>query len=342
MVSSGRPWGNAGVPGIYVVLLYDLLVSLDLDAPALLAGLGVSRDELLAVDRRVSMSLAQTVAERGVEMVGERGLGFRYARAMSITLHGPVGLLALSSASAQDALDAACRFLGLRAPFLEIHQARKGDFAHLQLRSTRSLGIAHDFIIEAMLVGLVFMVEQLLETLPEGTLIHRQGAAPEWLSALKKDVGVPVLFEQSSDALIFPLSALAARPRLADPQVAAIAREQCEMQFRQWRTEEEGVTAERIRTALQDHPAPLPSLEAMADRLAVSARTLKRHLQQAGLSYRQLQDEERYRQAQRLLEKPDLSISEVAYTLGYSDVANFSKAFKRWSGVTPKGYRDGG
>ncbi|HBC19141.1 MAG TPA: AraC family transcriptional regulator, partial [Alcanivorax sp.] len=52
--------------------------------------------------RRVSMSLAQTVAERGVAMVDERGLGFRYARAMSITLHGPVGLLALSSASAQD------------------------------------------------------------------------------------------------------------------------------------------------------------------------------------------------------------------------------------------------
>ena len=95
MVSSGRPWGNAGVPGIYVVLLYDLLVSLDLDAPALLAGLGVSRDELLAVDRRVSMSLAQTVAERGVEMVGERGLGFRYARAMSITpwACGPVGVV---------------------------------------------------------------------------------------------------------------------------------------------------------------------------------------------------------------------------------------------------------
>ncbi|KGD64418.1 AraC family transcriptional regulator [Alcanivorax nanhaiticus] len=340
MVSSGRPWGNTGVPGIYVVLLYDLLVSLKLDAPALLAGLGVSRDELLAVDRRVSMSLAQTVAERGVEMVGDRGLGFRYARAMSITLHGPVGLLALSSASAQDALEAACRFLGLRAPFLEIHQVRRDGWAHLQLRSTRPLGIAHDFIIEAMLVGLAFMVEQLLEALPEGTLIHRQGAAPAWLSALKKDVGVPVLFDQSEDALVFPVSALAARPRLADPQVAAIAREQCEMQFRQWRTEEEGVMAERIRSALQDHQAPLPSLEAMADRLAVSARTLKRHLQQAGLSYRQLQDEERYRQAERLLANPENSISEVAYSLGYSDVANFSKAFKRWSGLTPKGYRE--
>lgn len=340
MVSSGRPWGNAGVPGIYVVLLYDLLVSLKLDAPALLAGLGVSRDELLAPDRRVSMSLAQTVAERGVAMVGERGLGFRYARAMSITLHGPVGLLALSSASAQDALEAACRFLGLRAPFLEIDQIRQADMAHLKLRSTAQLGVAHDFVIEAMLVGLAFMIEQLLEALPEGTEIHRQGPAPAYLDALKQDVGVPVQFEHSEDALVFPVSALAARPRLADPQVAAIAREQCEMQFRQWRTEEEGVMAERIRSALQDRPAPLPSLEAMADKLAVSARTLKRHLQQAGLSYRQLQDEERYRQAQRLLVKPENSISEVAYSLGYSDVANFSKAFKRWSGLTPKGYRE--
>ncbi len=44
MVSSGRTWGNAGVPGIYVVLLYDLLVALKLDAPTLLVGLGVSRE----------------------------------------------------------------------------------------------------------------------------------------------------------------------------------------------------------------------------------------------------------------------------------------------------------
>lgn len=340
MVSSGRPWGNAGIPGIYVVLLYDLLVSLKLDAPALLAGLGVSRDELLAPDRRVSMSLAQTVAERGVAMVGDRGLGFRYARAMSITLHGPVGLLALSSASAHDALEAACRFLGLRAPFLAIQQVRKGDMAHLQLRSTVSLGVAHDFVIEAMLVGLAFMVEQLLERLPEGMEIHRRGAAPAYRDTLNREAGVAVRFEQDEDALVFPASALAARPRLADPQVAAIAREQCEMEFRQWRTEEEGVMAERIRSALQDRPAPLPSLEAMADKLAVSARTLKRHLQQAGLSYRQLQDEERYRQAQRKLANPENSISEVAYALGYSDVANFSKAFKRWSGMTPKGYRE--
>lgn len=84
----------------------------------------------------------------------------------------------------------------------------------------------------------------------------------------------------------------------------------------------------------------MPSLQGMAERLAVSARTLKRHLQQAGLSYRQLQDEERYQQARRLLVQSENSISEVAYRLGYNDVANFSKAFKRWSGMTPSAYRE--
>ncbi|MDX1804077.1 MAG: AraC family transcriptional regulator ligand-binding domain-containing protein [Alcanivorax sp.] len=340
MVSSGRPWGNTGVPGIYVVLLYDLLVAMELDAPALLAGLGVSRDELLAPDRRVSMALAQTVGERGVAMAGTRGLGFRYARAMSITLHGPVGLLALSSASAQDALDAACRFLGLRAPFLVIDHVRHGEMVHLNLNSTVPLGVAHDFIIEAMLVGLAFMVEQLLDAPPEGLEIRRRSPAPAYRREMEADIRVPVLFDQSDDALVFPESAMASRPRLADPQVAALAREQCEMEFRRWRTEEDGVLAERVRTTLQDHTAPLPSLEAMAERLSVSPRTLKRHLQQAGLSYRQLQDQERYRQAGRLLQKPENSISEVAYQLGYNDVANFSRAFKRWSGLTPRAYRE--
>lgn len=339
MVNSGRPWGNTGVPGIYVVLLYDLLATAGRDAPALLQGLGVTRDELLSPDRRVSMALAQTVAERGVTMMGNDGLGFRYARALGITLHGPLGLLALSSASARDALNAACRFLGLRAPFLEITLRENKGEAALALRSRLPLGIAHDFVIEAMLVGFAFMVDQILGVEPAGFVIHRQGEAPPYFAALKRDVDVPVLYQQQQDALVFPADNLERRPRLADPQVAALAREQCEMEFRQWRTEEEGVTAERIRSALQDCPAPLPSVSEMADRIAVSERTLKRHLQQAGLSYRQLQDEERYRQAQRLLDRAENSVSEVAYSLGYSDVANFSKAFKRWSGMTPKGYR---
>ena len=79
----------------------------------------------------------------------------------------------------------------------------------------------------------------------------------------------------------------------------------------------------------------------MAEQLATSPRTLKRHLQQADLTYRQLQDEARYRQACKLLGERGTRISEVAYALGYNDVANFSRAFKRWSGKTPREYREG-
>ena len=83
------------------------------------------------------------------------------------------------------------------------------------------------------------------------------------------------------------------------------------------------------------------TLREMAEQLATSPRTLKRHLQQADLTYRQLQDEARYRQACKLLGERGTRISEVAYALGYNDVANFSRAFKRWSGKTPREYREG-
>ena len=96
-----------------------------------------------------------------------------------------------------------------------------------------------------------------------------------------------------------------------------------------------------MRAVLRDHPAPLPELAEMAEQLATSPRTLKRHLQQADLTYRQLQDEARYRQACKLLGERGTRISEVAYALGYNDVANFSRAFKRWSGKTPREYREG-
>ena len=52
-------------------------------------------------------------------------------------------------------------------------------------------------------------------------------------------------------------------------------------------------------------------------------------------------DEARYRQACKLLAERGTRISEVAYALGYNDVANFSRAFKRWSGKTPREYREG-
>ena len=71
----------------------------------------------------------------------------------------------------------------------------------------------------------------------------------------------------------------------------------------------------------------------------MSSRTLKRRLQQVGLGYQQLLDEARKRDAIKLIQNTHLTIEQIAQHLGYTDAANFTRAFKKWTGDTPSRYR---
>ncbi|TMX45000.1 hypothetical protein DA100_04875 [Vibrio sp. Hep-1b-8] len=80
-----------------------------------------------------------------------------------------------------------------------------------------------------------------------------------------------------------------------------------------------------------------------AERLAVqfgcSERTLRRHLEQCCTSYQQLLNEVRADLAKEYLVGTRLTVEEIAFRLGYSDSANFRRAFKRWTGTTPQHFR---
>jgi AraC-like DNA-binding protein len=92
---------------------------------------------------------------------------------------------------------------------------------------------------------------------------------------------------------------------------------------------------ERVRVQLAPGPQGYADLERVAQRLFMSARTLKRKLQERGTTFRTLLDEARFRHAQHLLGCADLHIQQVAIALGYRDPACFTRAFRRWSGRTP-------
>jgi AraC-like DNA-binding protein len=86
-------------------------------------------------------------------------------------------------------------------------------------------------------------------------------------------------------------------------------------------------------------PAGYVSEEVVADVLHVSKRTLQRRLAQAGTTFQKLLDETRRQLATRYLERSDRSIIEVTYLLGFSEPSNFTRAFKRWYGVSPRTFR---
>jgi AraC-like DNA-binding protein len=84
----------------------------------------------------------------------------------------------------------------------------------------------------------------------------------------------------------------------------------------------------------------LPSLAELSETLGIPERTMRRKLTEEGYKFQDLLNEARFDQAKTLLNS-DLNLNEIAEKLGYSEAGNFSHAFKRWSGVSPKAYRAG-
>ena len=96
-----------------------------------------------------------------------------------------------------------------------------------------------------------------------------------------------------------------------------------------------------VRRIISDMlPEKVPDLRHLAQRLHMSVRTLQRRLRESSTSHQQLVDQTRHDLALGYLAKPRATITETAFVLGFSDLAGFYRAFKRWTGMTPSQYRD--
>jgi AraC-like DNA-binding protein len=79
--------------------------------------------------------------------------------------------------------------------------------------------------------------------------------------------------------------------------------------------------------------------ELIASKIGVNLRTLQRRIKEQDTTLKVLIEQARYHSAKTLLLTDELSTEQVAYQLGYSDISNFMRAFKRWSGSTPKQFK---
>jgi len=88
-------------------------------------------------------------------------------------------------------------------------------------------------------------------------------------------------------------------------------------------------------TILEQLPSGNISHKKVADALHMSVRNLQRKLKNINTSFRELLDEIRQQIAKQYVTTSDMSLSEVTFLLGLSESSSFSRAYKRWHGVTP-------
>lgn len=328
---------DLGMPAIYLHLLAELLNTIGVDERALLLRVGLDPARLKSTDLRVSQAQASEFVTRAIIESGEPGLGIMLARELKLPLHGALGTAVMSSRSLDEALELMTRYLTLRAPHLKVSRGQEGDNVLFRVECGVDLGPLQGFIMDAMLFGCVSMGAQLTGTPVPGSAILRRGSEPAYFQRFRHHIPVPVRYNSAEDALVIPRTQLSLPVRFSDAQLAASSRAKCEEALKQL-TEDAGFACRVRRVIETSHPFP-PKLARVAATLFVSERTLKRRLQEESASFQNLVDTVRLQRAGELLKNTGMNLSQIADALGYADAANFTRAFKRWTGTSPSHYR---
>ncbi|MFT3774382.1 MAG: AraC family transcriptional regulator [Minicystis sp.] len=304
-------------------------------AEDLFAGLALDVESLSDPRLRLPLSLVEQLAARAKALTGEPGLGFYLGLSMRVSSHGYLGFAAMASPTVRDALDVAVRFAPTRTDAIALRVQESGGVASIVIDELAPLGAARDVIITSFVVGL----HQIGATITGQRIEDSADLAlpePDHAARFRHLLGGRIRYGQPSNQLVFPASVLALPLVQADPVALRLAREQCEREL--GALGYEGRVSARVR-AILPCPDGFRSIDQAAARLGMSARTLKRRLADEGTSFSAVLDEERRARALLLLRSPQLSIEAVADGVGYSDVANFTRAFRRWTGTTPTSYR---
>ena len=163
---------------------------------------------------------------------------------------------------------------------------------------------------------------------------EKHKAAPE----VKRRFGCPILFGQERVALVFRREVLDYAVHTADDELLKILKRHCRQILGQPpRPKVLSFEVRELITALL--PSGQPTIDNVARELGMSSRTLRRRLADEGLVYKDLLDDVRHKLALSYLRDKRISLKQVAYLLGYADLAAFNHAFHRWTGASPSSYR---
>ena len=329
------------LPAIYGHFLVDLMRSRGLSEHDVLANTGLTMAQLAEHDRHISSGQHALILGNALRLSQDPGIAYEIGLASQLTKHGFIGFGLMSCATVRDALSLSQRFLSARVPLFHPDIRQEDDQIVVEMQATKPLGDLYQAIYDMVLVELCCLF---------GRLIHGGNTPSSWLSeiwvpypepshyARYKDRLPRFRFNQVSPQIRFPVTLLDTPIASANPVTAQIAIAQCEQEMAQMVRGEMSISMQ-VSDILQRHRGQYPDLNTLAQILYMSERTLKRRLQAEDQSYQRLLDATRYQQACDLLRNNTLSVEAIAQALAYQDPTNFTRAFRKWSGLSPRDWR---
>ena len=212
----------------------------------------------------------------------------------------------------------------------------EGSYFRLEKAGDGSLGM--QLSNEASLAAVATISQEVSSAPFSPVAVYFKHAARGDDRVFTEHFGCPVHFGATRDALLVGDAALSAPNKLGDRTIAQFFDRHLEHELAA--LSDDASLEQRVRTAVsQSLSEGVPTLSSIAASLGMGARTLQRRLADQDLSFQILVDQARRRLAQQLLHETDYSLAEIAFLTGFSEQSAFTRAFKRWSGQTPRSYR---
>ncbi|MBW4483419.1 MAG: AraC family transcriptional regulator [Tildeniella torsiva UHER 1998/13D] len=310
------------------------------EADRLCAAAGIDPTWLDDPDRQISGTVLQALWREAVAQTGDPDLGLHIGEAFDLAAIGIVGYVLLNCQTYGQALEKLARYTHLFSQGVAISHTVAGGLAQCDCAI---LGDVKNYLldeprhpIESTFSALLTATRQLTGQGLSPTAVWFQHPQPASWGEHDRIFQAPVQFSQPINRLMFAVDCLAWPVKSANATLLAA--------FEQHATAMLAIQGNRyaktVGQAIVQHlTGDVPTLEAIARTLNLSTRQLQRELHSEGTSFQRLLNETRRELALRYVQNPAVSIHDMAFLLGFSEPSAFHRAFKRWTGQTPRSYR---
>jgi AraC-like DNA-binding protein len=288
-------------------------------------------------DVRVPLELAELFLANVIARTGIADIGLRAAEAAEPGLFDIVEYAARSRPTLREALACTCRLFPILSDVGELTWEETGDVASIAIAYPAKR--PHPAIVEFTLAYLLIAARRLTRRDDLAVeAVEFQHAAPSDRSRHRALFDGLLRFDAAHDRLVIARETLDLPLATADAHLGALLDRVADHLLAE--RQRDLSVAERVRRTIAARMGKGgASVKEVARSLGMTPRTLHRRLAEERLTFRELLHEVRRSLAIAHLKEPRLSVTEVAYLLGFSDVTSFHRAFRRWTGGTPRGWR---
>lgn len=325
-----------------LALLVDQLAAEGVSPKEALAGVGVSERAVRSPDARISLNQMMVSHQNALRLSRDPAFAFRLGLRCHVPAHGMYGFALLSSTNFRRTIDFALRYNQLAASMVHL------DFSETPTHGVWTITpLAHPamtprlyrYLVEFHIGIHLALHRDVMDASFDAQQIRVTYGPPESPTDYAEMFGCPVVFNQADNQILFDVGWLSRRPELGNEATFRTVLKICDELIEELRLRI-GL-AGRVRQFLLVNLMRSVRIADVAKHFDVSARTLRRKLQDENTTYSRLVDDLRRDLAIKYLRETVMTVDDIGLALGFSEPTNFRQAFRRWTGTTPSDFRAG-